>query len=80
MSHNLLKDPASTVYAINCTTEDDTLHCGALYVSASNPFRLIRLADSRATFDVELPPELVNSDQAIATWNVPLQLVGTTNA
>lgn len=72
MSHDLLVDPANTVYAVHCTPEDDKLLCGALYVAPSNPFGLIRLADSSATFDVELPLELVNNDQAVYLWDVAL--------
>lgn len=79
MPHDLLCDPASTIYAAHCTPENGNLHCGALYVSADNPFTLIRLADNSATFDVELPPELVGNDQAVATWNVTLPLVATTH-
>lgn len=75
MTHALLKDPAATVFAVNCNpTEDGELLCGALYVMPNNPFAVIRLADSSARFDVELPPELVNSAQAISAWDVTLPL------
>lgn len=75
MAHPLLKDPAATIFAVNCTlTESDELLCGALYVMPNNPFAVIRLADSGARFDVELPPELVNSAQAISAWDVTLPL------
>lgn len=75
MTHPLLKDPATTVFAVNCAlTESGDLLCGALYVMPNNPFAVIRLADSGARFDVELPPELVNSAQAISAWDVTLPL------
>lgn len=77
MAYTLLRDPASTIYAVHCTLYSDSLHCSGLYIAPNNPFSVIRLADSLATFDVELPPELVGSDQAIATWNVTLPLATT---
>jgi hypothetical protein len=79
MSHDLLRDPASTVYAAHCTPENGVLFCGALYVTPNNPFTLIRLADNGATFDVELPPELVGSEQFVATWNISLPLVASSH-
>lgn len=73
---DLLVDPANTVYAINCESKDtEELSVGALYVSPNNPFAVIRLADRTARFDVELPPELVNSDQFVAVWNIKLPIV-----
>ena len=72
---DLLVDPANTVYAINCTPTEGEISVGALYVSPNNPFGLIRLAHSDARFDVELPPELVGSDQFIAVWNITLPLL-----
>jgi len=75
MTHPLLTDPASTVFAVNCSTLDNgDLLCGAIYVMPNNPFAVIRLADSGARFDVELPPELVNSSQAITAWDITLSL------
>lgn len=74
MSHDLLVDPAKTVYAVNCTPVDGYLHCGALHAEPGNPFALVRLAHNAAIFDVELPPELIGSRQAISLWNVSLPL------
>jgi len=75
MTYPLLKDPASTIFAVNCSTHvNGDLICGALYVMPNNPFAVIRLADTGARFDVELPPELVNSTQAIAAWDITLPL------
>lgn len=79
MIHDLLRDPAHTIYAVHCTPEPGFLHCGALHVEPNNPFTLIRLADSHAIFDVELPPELVGSKQAISAWNLSLPLATTTH-
>lgn len=75
MFYKLLQDPASSVFAVNCSPENGELRCGALYVAPNNPFSVIRLADNSARFDVELPPELLNSPQAISAWDVALPLV-----
>lgn len=75
-TNDLLVDPANTIYAINCEVKTEgELTVGALYVSPNNPFAVIRLADRAARFDVELPPELVNSDQFVAVWNAKLPIV-----
>lgn len=77
--YDLLIDPANTVYASNCEVKDTELTVGALYVSPNNPFGVIRLSDRAARFDVELPPELVGSDQFVAVWNISLPLVAADN-
>ena len=76
---DLLVDPANTVFAVHCEPKDKEITIGALYVSPNNPFTLIRLADSAARFDVELPPELVGSDQYIAAWNITLPIISLNN-
>jgi hypothetical protein len=78
-SIDLLVDPASTVFAVHCIPTEDELSIGALYVAPNNPFGVIRLSDRAARFDVELPPELVNSKQFIAVWNVKLPIIVVDN-
>ena len=55
MQHDLLMDAAHMVYAVNCQVQDDTLHCGALYLEPLIPFKSIRLAYEAASVMVELP-------------------------
>lgn len=72
--HDLLTDPFNSVYAVNCRVEGTTLHCGALYVEPRNPFKLIRLADSRASVDVELPEDLIDQPTLRKGWEVKLKI------
>lgn len=77
MQHDLLLDPINTVFAVNCVVEGSTLHCGALYLEPliqSHVINLIRSADSGATVQVELPPELVNQPAPYRAWEVELPI------
>lgn len=77
MHHDLLIDPISTVFAVNCRVEGSTLHCGALYLEPliqSHLINLIRSADSGANVQVELPPELVNQPTPYRAWEVELPI------
>jgi hypothetical protein len=70
----VLVSPDHTVWAVNCRRQDDALHCGALHVGPSVPFDIIRLADSTAMIDVQLPTELQNLPHAVRLWEVLLPL------
>lgn len=72
--HDLLIDPANTVFAVNCRVEGSTLHCGALYLEPAIPFKLTRLAYNDVKFDVELPDELLNQPQPTRSWEIPLKI------
>jgi hypothetical protein len=72
--HDILVDPANTVYAINCKVEDSTLHCGALYVEPLNPFRSIRLAHLGVSLDVQLPDEVINQLAPTRAWSIALPI------
>ena len=75
--HDLLTDPFQSVYAVNCRVEGTTLHCGALYVEPRNPFQLIRLADNRASVDVQLPEDLIDQPTAQYGWDLQLPIKGS---
>lgn len=70
----LLVNPARTVYAVNCHLKGDVLTCGALYVEAGQPHRVIRLADNTAKLDVRIPDDLLDGPTAQRGWNVELQV------
>jgi hypothetical protein len=74
-THDVLCDPAHTIWGVHCRVDGAALHCGALYVGPLIPFHLIRLADSCATIDVELPEELRNLSSAVRLWDVALPIV-----
>ena len=74
MQHDLLMDAAHMVYAVNCQVQDDTLHCGALYLEPLVPFNTIRLAYEAANVMVELPSELVNQSEPFMAWSIHLPL------
>jgi hypothetical protein len=74
MQHDLLIDPISTVFAVNCREEGSTLHCGALYLEPLVQSNSIRLAYNGATVEIELPPELVNQTTPYRAWNVELPI------
>lgn len=74
MHHDILIDPANTVFAVNCRVEDSTLHCGALYLEPLNPFKLIRLSHAGASLDVQLPEELLNQPTPTRVWSITLPI------
>ena len=74
MAYDLLLDPFNTVFAIDCTLQGKTLHCGALYVSPQVPFDFIRLAGNGATIDVVFPEQLRNQSQTLTLVGARLHL------
>jgi hypothetical protein len=74
MAHDLLTDAINTVFAINCSVEGSTLHCGALYLEPLVQSHRIRLAYEGATVKVEIPPELVNQPTPFKAWDVSLPI------
>ena len=74
MSYDLLVDPFNTVFAIDCEIRNNTLHCGALYVSPQVPFDFIRLAGSGASIDVVLPAQLRDQAQTLTLVEAQLPL------
>jgi hypothetical protein len=72
--HDILIDPAHTVYAVNCKVEGSTLHCGALYVEPLNPFQIIRLSHNGANLDVQLPDEALNQPVPTRAWSIALPI------
>jgi hypothetical protein len=72
--HDILVDPAHTVFAINCKIEGSTLHCGALYVEPLNPFQLIRLTHLGVSLDVQLPDEAINQTAPTRAWSIALPI------
>jgi len=74
MHHELLVDAANSIFAVNCEVQGTTLHCGALYIDPLMPFQSIRLADSSASIEIELPEELLNQPSAIRAWEIPLNI------
>ncbi len=74
MQHDILIDPINTVFAVNCSVEGSTLHCGALYLEPLVQSQFIRLAYADATVEIELPPELVNQPTPFRAWQVALPI------
>lgn len=74
MEHDLLFDRDNTVYAVNCRVEGPALHCGALYLEPLIPRQFIRISDSGATVEIELPAEMLNQPSAFRAWNIDLPI------
>jgi len=74
MEHDLLLDPAHSVFAVNCRVEGSTLHCGALYLEPLIQSQCIRLAYSDANIQIELPSEFLNQPHPYRAWEVGLPI------
>ena len=62
------------VLAVNCRVEGTTLHCGALYLSPRIAHQIIRLVHEGGSIDLELPPHMLNSQDAYRAWSVSLPI------
>ena len=74
MQHDLLMDTAHLVYAVDCQEQDDTLHCGALFLEPRIPFKSMRLSDDSGSIDVSLQDELLHQEEPLRLWDIQLAL------
>ncbi len=72
---DLLYDSSKRLYLIDVQVQDDCLHVGAFWVDLQFPHYKVTVTNGEESFLIELPPEAVNSNSPLLTYNLELPLL-----
>lgn len=72
--YDLLLDPITTVFAVNCVLEPDHLKVGAIYLEPLLVSPIVTLTDGTDRINIVLPAELLNKTKPQSAWMVQFHL------